>query len=191
MKKQAIIEVVVCSVLFAASFLVTRALLGNEPPPTFTVENNVTVEVDTGLQNVAEMYKQEFIELLVSVGLDREAYRANFVPVTVTNDLGSTSGNAVGVCYGYVDKESKRVRAPLFIRFSKEAFIKYPDMGRRWVIWHELGHCVLGMGHGKGEGVLMRPSVPPLQVMFLLTEELMYKHFLEMVSLYKKREGIK
>lgn len=61
------------------------------------------------------------------------------------------------------------------IRVRRDAWPKTPDM-QEMIIFHELGHCILGLGHSEGDSI-MNPQLINLGVYQWSREKILFEFF--------------
>lgn len=58
------------------------------------------------------------------------------IPIVFVEDMKDKAG----VCYRWPNGHRE-------VEINETTWVNYSDSQRRWLIWHELGHCELDMGH--------------------------------------------
>ena len=98
------------------------------------------VEIDP----VFELYVKTFEQDLARFGCPQKIEN---ISVSL-QDLGRVDGSIIGLCLRGLFNRS--------VSIDRGAWLGASDEERKGLIYHELGHCVLGRGHEDGEFVLTR-----------------------------------
>ena len=94
-----------------------------------------------------EPYLEEFVEVAAEQGIDLSYIYDSRITIIFTK--AENKKNRVGVSYG-------RNKDNVTILIYRDRFEKRTEEGRKYVIFHELGHDVLDLPHG--EHGMMRPT---------------------------------
>jgi hypothetical protein len=91
---------------------------------------------------------QPFYEQFKSLGA---TYGAQFVTNSVTFSFGSFFGSTIGMCRFSSSGKNH-------VELSKSHWERGPDTFREMLMFHELGHCLLGRGHKNSRHSSGRPE---------------------------------
>lgn len=95
-----------------------------------------SLEVTEGLQEYVERFESEAAARGIAIDVDRLGVQVSFADIPETNVLG--------VCYYHSN-------APGRIEIDQPSWLRLSDFGREYVVFHELGHCILGRGHTESQ----------------------------------------
>lgn len=83
------------------------------------------------------------------------------VSVTVNIKFGGDLGSKAGMCYAFNPNSSDNL-----ISINNKYWDKIGDLGKEQLIFHELGHCVLGLGHNNKIGKVGNWLSVPVSIMY-------------------------
>jgi len=86
-----------------------------------------------------------------------------YIPIRI--GFGLYDETKAGICMAYVtNKMLGGTGTYEEILINKEHWDNYGDEKRKWLIFHEMGHCALGKGHSDNEDDIMYWQLPAVAV---------------------------
>lgn len=151
--------------------------------PTKPTETN-----DSRIQKYVDEFKQRCIDLNHRACLKRWTRLESVLFVersVIQNEPGSE--NRVGVCYVWEDGNKRLVKAKVQILQD----IEWNDEELKGLVYHELGHCALGLDHTngtKGHPTIMNPYLYHAMIYIEFWEQMVSELFAAVLNLLEVEE---
>lgn len=158
--------------IFIASILLLLVACGSRDPlDVGDVESRIDLRV-------AEMVDNFFLDA------ESHGYSSSLRQMIFSVKFGEIKGfdgkkTILGVCQSYKDSQDKHlgIAGSNYIILSKDRFPKLSKKLQEYVIYHELGHCALGLGHSDDTADIMYPTTWTDKYWINEKEELLDKLF--------------